>query len=597
MARNRLSILAIVLAFSAIAGYRLHTFTEPQITWDVFGYYLYLPATFIHGDPLLNDVAWVEDAWKNYDTSTSMFYLLGGPKPGLNYFYMMGMAVLYLPWFFLGHMSAAITGHPMDGYSDPYQWSMILGFLFYTLIALVNLRRILLRFFSDSWVAYLICLIALGTNIFYFTTISSLETGLALFFLFTFVVWHTIRWYEEKRPRDLYVTALACGLMVLCKPSEIFCLLIPLLWGLRSFRELFRVRLPQMWKERAVHLKASGLAISLFVPQMVYWTIRTGSPIYDSYRNAGVGLDLLSPHTIDALFSFKKGWLIYTPIMWFALFGFIQLYRKKRELFFPILTYFLISLWIITSWTEWWYAGGFSIRPMMTSYVLLAIPMGYLFMKLWKTNILGRITTVLVPLCFVVLNLFQTWQFLVWILHSDAVTMEYYFTVFGKTSVTPEDRESMAWIRTFEPDQTFAFYEDYDCRIQDEFSDENGTITGHIGGGNVYGKARKFRYEMITDQSHAWVNWSMMVKPDPDYAGRPIHMVTAMTRRGGSYGYSANTLNDLQPGEWRKIEHSYQTPIIRSSRDEVEIYIYGEDGPKVQYKDLKIEVCVRSDGK
>ena len=96
MIRNKLSILSVLLAFSAIVGYRMHTFTEPQITWDVFGYYLYLPATFIHGDPLLNDVSWVEEAWKKYDTSTTMFYLLGGPKPEVNYFYMMGMALLYI---------------------------------------------------------------------------------------------------------------------------------------------------------------------------------------------------------------------------------------------------------------------------------------------------------------------------------------------------------------------------------------------------------------------------------------------------------------------------------------------------------------------
>lgn len=88
-----------------------------------------------------------------------------------------------------------------------------------------------------------------------------------------------------------------------------------------------------------------GICLLLVMPQMLYWHYKTGMYIYDSYKNPGVGLDYLSPHIINVLFSYRKGWLLYTPVMIFSLIGFYFLYKKIGRFFMPVL---FISLFRFT---------------------------------------------------------------------------------------------------------------------------------------------------------------------------------------------------------------------------------------------------------
>jgi len=44
--------------------------------------------------------------------------------------------------------------------------------------------------------------------------------------------------------------------------------------------------------------------------------------------NPGEGLELLQPHILKVLFSFRKGWFIYTPMMIFTVMGFWQMYKN-----------------------------------------------------------------------------------------------------------------------------------------------------------------------------------------------------------------------------------------------------------------------------
>ncbi|MBK9417351.1 MAG: hypothetical protein IPN62_08670 [Flavobacteriales bacterium] len=40
---------------------------------DIAGYYLYLPATFIHHDPTIQDISWVEQARELYKSSSTLY--------------------------------------------------------------------------------------------------------------------------------------------------------------------------------------------------------------------------------------------------------------------------------------------------------------------------------------------------------------------------------------------------------------------------------------------------------------------------------------------------------------------------------------------
>ena len=85
------------------------------ITWDKFGYYLYLPAFFYDDPAKLN----------NFQHMLEIYNPGGGyaalKAPNGNYVmkYSCGMALMYLPGFAIGHFAAKIFGYPVDGLSYP----------------------------------------------------------------------------------------------------------------------------------------------------------------------------------------------------------------------------------------------------------------------------------------------------------------------------------------------------------------------------------------------------------------------------------------------------------------------------------------------
>jgi hypothetical protein len=66
--------------------------------------------------------------------------------------------------------------------------------------------------------------------------------------------------------------------------------------------------------------------------QLIYWKLTTGRWLYYSYEE-GEKVRLFAPYLIPVLFSFKKGWLVYTPLMIFSILGLYSLYKKTKEIY------------------------------------------------------------------------------------------------------------------------------------------------------------------------------------------------------------------------------------------------------------------------
>ncbi len=599
----RYSRLALLALFATLLVVRTVKLTPNELSWDVFGYYLPLPATFVHHDPLLHDIGWMAQVQEQYGTTATLYQVTQAPDGSPMYFFLLGMSLLYLPAFLLGHGLALVTGAPADGFSLPYQYTMALGCLLYTLIGLVYLRRILLHFFSDRITATLIVLVGFGTNYFHFTTVKDLETANFLFCGMAVLVWHTLRWHAEHKRRDLLIIAASVAMITLVKPSEIVCGLIPLLWGvfdratLNERIALLRTR----WKEVALAVVVGLLVLS---PQLLYWKVKTGAFIFDSYKNPGVGLDLWSPHIGPILFSLKKGWLVYTPVMVFALLGFVQLWKRRRELFPVILGYFLVTFYIIASWSEWWYGASFSIRPMITSYVLLSIPLGYFLQRMgqWKAPLRWSLSALMA--FFVVLNLFQIWQLNHFILDPYRTTPAYYLAIFGRTSVTEEDRKLMSVEPDFSGAAKLTDATGYRQRNIGHY-DFEAPLAGHYGAlvrdslhhGQAYAldSTDQFSpnvettFESLTNEDHAWLRVSVDVKLPAGYAEETPCLVVTMARKEGSYGYRTVCANADSTDRWVTLSMDYLTPNVRSPRDKVQVYVWHRGKAQVLIDDLRVD--------
>jgi len=598
--------MAILLVLSAvIVLIRLLSLSANELSWDVFGYYIHLPAAFIYHDHALNSVQWIRELMDKYPLTQTLYQISSGPDGNPIFFFLMGMSFFYAPWFFIGHLLALGSGYPADGFSLPYQYSLGIGAIVYTIIGLIYFRKLLLEFVSDKTAALVLTIVVLGTNYLHFMTVKNLETANILFTMVALIAWNTKRWHEQHQLKNLIGVAAFSVLTALVKPSEVMVVLLPLFWGVTDKMSFYK-RLREFVDYKKEYLISAGIAIAIALPQMLYWYSETGHLLFDSYKNPGVGLDLDSPHILNVLFSFRKGWLVYTPVMLFSLIGFRQLYLKNREVFWPVLLYSLVAFYILSSWTEWWYGASYSIRPMITLYPLLGITLGYFIQwvftkKMWLKSSFGVLV-----LFMIALNLFQTWQLNHYILDPYRMTQKYYFAIFGKTHITDADRNLMAPDLTFSDGGKLTNEQDYSMRsigfytFDKPFADKpEGFVSDSLRVGIykldstlAFSPEIRTTFDGLTSKEYAWARASVDVLIPQGYNEELPLLVMTFERREGSYYYHSygpdTTL--YKPGTWATIEADLITPNVRSKNDRFKIYVWHRGKQPVYIDNLKADV-------
>jgi hypothetical protein len=230
---------------------------------------------------------------------------------------------------------------------------------------------------------------------------------------------------------------LLAGLIVLIRPVNILVGLFPALIGITSVKQLGE-RITGNWK---MILLAAGAAFVVLIPQMIYWKAQSGQFMFNSYMDQGK-FYFFQPQLVNGLLSFRKGWLIYTPVMIFGLAGFIWLRKRLPELYLPALVFVVLNIYVVYSWWCWWYGGCYGSRPMIDMYGIMALPLAVFIEKIWTSKNWLKIPVALVLVALLWLNQFQTSQYRTSLLHWDSMTKEAYFGIFGRKT-WPEGYDKM----------------------------------------------------------------------------------------------------------------------------------------------------------
>ncbi|MEI7499220.1 MAG: hypothetical protein WCK84_02125 [Bacteroidota bacterium] len=576
------------------------------ISWDVFGYYLYLPATFIHHDLGIKNFAWVQEILDTYNPTIGFYqaYL----SPGADYImkYPMGLAIMYSPFFFLGHLIAHLTGYSPDGFTFPYQLSIAIGGLVYTVIGIWFLRKILLHFFTDGVAAITMILIVAGTNYFQLTAFDGAMPHNYLFTLFALIVWLTIRWHADPRWKYAIPLGLLCGLATLIRPTAIIISLVPVLWGVWG-GIAWREKISMVGKHILQVLVMAAVMMLVVGLQMLYWKIHSGSWIYYSYEKVEK-LEFIAPYLQKVLFSYKKGWFVYTPIMVFALVGFWQLILKYRSVFVAVFVFFIAHLLIVASWPTWWYGGSLGQRAMMESYVLLAIPLGALVQWISKLNGIFKWPVLSGFFLLVFLNLFQTWQYMNFVLDPSRMTKAFYWAAFGKTSVNnadrmflePSDKNDEREFLTDTANYTSRVIAIYDFENQDQVSSENICRDTANNGNYSLRMSRKMEfspglslpYKDISKKDFTWIRASAWVyftcKPEEAACG----LVITCNHHGAAYKYRLLELakENLKPGVWNRVTMDYMTPFFEDKNNTLQSYFWFLGQKEILVDDFEIRL-------
>ncbi|WP_126546699.1 hypothetical protein [Hymenobacter amundsenii] len=608
--RRLYSLLAVVVLALLMVQARLWApywdtrNVQAILTWDAMGYYLYLPAKFIYHD--LRYLRFVPDIMREYSPSGSFYQAFAAP--GLTdgtmvMKYPIGVALLQLPFFWLGHWAAALWHYPQDGFSAPYQVAIAFGGLAYGVLGLAVLRRVLGLYFADGVVAATLVLVALGTNYFQYAVFDAAMAHTYGFTLYAFLLWLTAKWHRAPSRAAAAGIGLVLGLLVLTRPTEAVAALLPVFWGVGSVAAL-RAKLAllrQRWPDVLLLLACGALAL---LPQLLYWKAMTGSFIVYSYQEQT--FSLLHPHLREVLISFKKGWLVYTPLALLLPLGWLALLRQYRAVAVPVLLYALVNLWIVSAWDIWWYGGSFGQRALVASYAPLSLVWAALLaavfgLRRWRTVGVSLLVPVLVLL--VDLNLFQHWQYMYGIIHTEDMTRRYYQAIFSKARPTQDDYalldvpSRISQVAPFFSRRTVGL-RDFD---QEPLNEQAG-VTNEAGAEGSHqsallaGQRRVATTPLVLRADSAglfprqWVRVSAQVRSEwGAWNDQLVLMIDGAGKRPVRYAVRLHN-NGSQLGVWNKVWFDVPLPNNLRPTDELCVFAASHDGSRALLDNLRLEV-------
>lgn len=442
--------------------------TEATLSWDVSGYYMYLPATFIYKD--LKKCSFGDTIIQKYYPTPDFQQVYRHEASGnVVMKYSMGQAIAMLPGFCIGHLRALNSEYPADGFSRPYQQSVGMWLLVFSFIGLYFLSKILIQFFDDKTVALLLIIYTLGTNYLNYAAIDQGMTHNTLFAVYTALISLTLSFY--RKPTIIYalLIGLLTGWATLIRPTEIISVLIPIFWGIYS---------ADQWKGRwnfiishygkwLAAILVFGLVVSL---QPLYWKYVTGEWIVYSYGDQG--FSWLKPHIWDYTMSYRCGWWRFTPMMIIPFLGLYWMYKLKAPFSFIFTAFILLSFYIVTAWDVWDY-GGTAGRAMVQYYPVMAFPFCVLIEKVKDKGWISYVFWGMV----ILLGYIGGW----WVYQAHAgqiqpleMSRAYYWKKLGRWTADEEDAKllynrhvyrgvpqnpALIYTQDFETDTTFATIE------------------------------------------------------------------------------------------------------------------------------------------
>ena len=399
---------------------------DTTIKGDGQGYYDYLPSIFIYND----------FPSKGINDSIDISMRINNLPMYIDYEsykinkYPCGTALLVSPFFIGAHVMAPKLDMPQDGYSSPYQKAIYYAALFYLMLGLYFLKKLLKHYKIDDWIILFVQFLAVfATALTHYTYCDSSYSHVYSFFAITAFLYFSKNYFVTKSNKSFLLAAFTLGLIIILRQMNgIIIFFLPFLSGsVLTLKETIIQTVRKGW------LLALGLMIffGLFSIQSVLWYIETKQFFIYSYQ--GEGFNFLKPVFQKVLFSYRKGLFVYTPLLIISFTGiYAFIINKKYFMLISWSLFFILVSYIISSWECWYYGASFGHRAFVDYYtiffIILAISLNEL-RKFWRYLIIG-FAILAIPL-----NLIQTYQYRYFILHWGEMNKSSYWQVFLKQDI------------------------------------------------------------------------------------------------------------------------------------------------------------------
>lgn len=319
------------------------------ISGDGLGYYAYLPAQFIYNDTQLQ-YKWFAPVYKKYypqgtfENPEDNFLVTQGNKH-INKYYP-GLSVVWLPFFALAHLLAPVCNQPADGYSAPYQLAMALASLFYLLVGLFFLRRlILLLGFGEAAALLSPMFLFYGSHLFnYALNYNTLSHVYSFSFVVLFLYFATLV-FHATRTQGLFVLLCLLCYVITVGIRPLNALVLLLLPGI-GFNTAALRQVNGWFKPMALAVALLSLAVLMYLMRIQY--LQTGA--LWSYTYGKEGFRFADNRFLESLFSYHLGLFVYAPLMLPALAGVLCARGRLKYTWLPV---FMVFAFLYASWWYW----------------------------------------------------------------------------------------------------------------------------------------------------------------------------------------------------------------------------------------------------
>ncbi len=376
---------------------------QKPIAGDAEGYYAYLPALFIYQDLDYSFTKEIETKHYVPGRAKSFVKEVDGQKVNKTF---PGVALLYLPFFLMAHALAILFGLEADGYSFIYQLYFDMAYWFYFLLGMIFSLKILLKLnFNKTIANWSVAIVVLGTNIVFYTLYDLSVTHIHNLFLISAALYFLLCFKENKNYKNVILALIFLLIAGITRPTNIIALVLIVVM-IPDF-QFYKALWLEFRKFKNI-LQTLIISFSILAIPLLLWKAQTGHWIVYSYGEEGFNFG--RPEFLNFIISYTKGWITYSPIVLLILIpGFILLFKQNKLQFGLGIIFYLIAIYLFSSWWCWYYGAGMGQRVMIDFSILLMFLLGLTLKHFWDKKLL-KLVYLGLTVCFIGLNFVQAYQ-------------------------------------------------------------------------------------------------------------------------------------------------------------------------------------------
>ncbi len=552
------------------------------IASDGIGYYSYLPNTF-------NNYS-----LDNQTPDNRFFNEVNGK--GVNKYYS-GTAVSMFPFFVLGHGMANLRGEKNEGFALSYQVVISFAGWCYLLGGLLFFRGVLKLFgFSEAIISASILILFFGTNLMVYALWQPSMSHVYSFFWVSGFLFFIKKYSIKNNKSTLYWAALFLGMVVLIRPlNGIIIFAIPfILESKANFNSTLR---SIFFKKRL--LVSVLIVFAILSIQSVFWYLQCGKLWVWSYGNEG--FEFANPHWIEFLFSFRKGALIYSPILFLSIAGAIVLVRKNRFQTISGILFSIGLIYLLSSWWNWYYGPSFGQRPLVEFYAFSGILIAY-FINFLNSK-WAQISVGILVIGLVSLNLIQTYQFQKGIISSWDMNWEKYQYTFLRTDSDFENNlGGNNDIMLYNADIKTVYSKEFDFEYREKpnsGSKYERLDKIEIGYRDYSNREFNFDHQIITNEEFI-SSRGIYIQVEMDVLDKEItninealFVVDITDSNGQNYHYYTFPIRSIPAQEieqWKTEYYNIEIPELRNSGDRIKVYVWNKEKESFWIDNVKLKV-------